>query len=301
MSFKFIASLFIAHIFCFSPLLAKPQLVVYTYGSVASPYGAGPHLKAAFESQNECEIRWVVADTEMMLINRLHLEGTRTRADVILGVSSLDDSLPYDFTPYAKVCLAFIYDEKRIKNPPKSLPEIMDGDLKILLQDPRTSQPGLAFLYWIRTLYGERTPEIWKALQPHILTFTKGWSQAYTLFQQGEGDLVLSYVTSPLFHELKEGKTNFKSCDLSEGNMCFYERASIVNTSPLAREFLKFLTSEEGQEILATEGWVLPLEDIPAAWKNAQTFKDQDYAPTQMPLISYQDLISEWESALRGD
>jgi len=284
-----------------SALMAKPQLVIYTYGSMASPYGAGPHLKAVFEAQNECEIKWVVADTEMMLINRLHLEGKRTRADIILGVSSLDESLDYNFTPYAKVCLAFIYDEKRLPSPPKSLPEIMDGDLKILLEDPRTSQPGIAFLYWVRALYGERTTEMWKALQPHVLTFTKGWSQAYTLFQQGEGDLVLSYVTSPLYHELKEGKTNFKSCDLAEGNMCFYERAAIVNTSPLAVEFMKFLTSEEGQDILATHGWVLPLEGVPAAWKKAHTFKDQDYALTPLPLIKTPDLIEEWESALRGE
>ena len=51
--------------------------------------------------------------------------------------------LPYDYAHFAVV-----YDTRAMPVPPKSLDELVNGDLsqKIVLEDPRTSTPGLGFL-----------------------------------------------------------------------------------------------------------------------------------------------------------
>lgn len=105
--------------------------------------------------------------------------------------------MPYDYGHFA-----VIYDTQTMKNPPKSLKELVDGDAsqKIVLEDPRTSTPGLGFPFWMRSVYGDQTPEAWKTLQKRILTVTPGWSEAYGLFTKGEAPMVLSYVTSPAYH-----------------------------------------------------------------------------------------------------
>ena len=36
------------------------------------------------------------------------------------------------------------------------------------------------------------------------MTVTKGWSEAYGLFLEGEADMVLSYTTSPAYHLIAE-------------------------------------------------------------------------------------------------
>ena len=51
-----------------------------------------------------------------------------------------------------------------------------------MIEDPRTSTPGLGLLLWVRELYGDRAPEAWQKLKPRILTVSKGWSEAYGLF-----------------------------------------------------------------------------------------------------------------------
>lgn len=46
-------------------------------------------------------------------------------------------------------------------------------------------------------MYGDKAPAAWQQLAKKTVTVTKGWSEAYGLFLKGEGDLVLSYTTSP--------------------------------------------------------------------------------------------------------
>ena len=62
----------------------------------------------------------------------------------------------------------------------------------------------MGLLLWIKSVYGDKAIDYWRELQPKILTVTKGWSEAYALFLDGEADMVLSYTTSPAYHLIAE-------------------------------------------------------------------------------------------------
>lgn len=303
-----------AHPECFS----KPTLRVYTYSAMASKYGSGPSLKEGFEKQCNCHLQWVPFDTGIILLNRLKWEGAKSKADVVLGIESViaqealglnlfeDLNQPKTFgqsqlIPYSRISLAFIYDQDRVANPPSSFDELIEGSYKLILQDPRTSLSGTAMVAWIRLLYGEKSPEIWEKIKPNILTFTRSWSEAYTLFRRGEGDLVLSYMSSPIYHEVKEGKTNYQATVFQEGNLTLYEMGGVLKVSQqkeLGRDFIRFLRSPEGQDILATEGWQYPLEGRPNEWRDLVTYREP-HSP-QHDLNSFERVkwIREWEESL---
>src|SRR5690606_28281855 len=112
-----------------------------------------------------------------------------------------DTFLPFDWSE-----MAFIYDTTRLPEPPASFEALLDApeDLKIIIQDPRASASGLGLLLWVEAVFGDRAEEAWQKLAPHVLTVTKGWSEAYGLFTDGEADMVLSYTTSPAYHIMVE-------------------------------------------------------------------------------------------------
>ena len=68
----------------------KPSLTVYTYASFVSDWGPGPLIEPAFEAHCRCDLKFVGVEDGAALLGRLKLEGTRSSADVILG---LDTSL----------------------------------------------------------------------------------------------------------------------------------------------------------------------------------------------------------------
>ena len=68
---------------------------------------------------------------------------------------------------------------------------------KIVIEDPRTSTPGLGLLLWMKSVYGNEAPAAWAKLKDRVLTVTPGWSEAYGLFHQGRGadGALLHHVT----------------------------------------------------------------------------------------------------------
>lgn len=266
----------------------KPKLTVYSYKSFTGKYGPGKTVKARFEAECGCELEWVAADDTGALAGRLKLEGEATKADVVLGLDmnladearatglfaphgqSLDGlSLPVawsdrEFIPFDYGHLAFIYDETRLKTPPASLKELVDNAAgpKLVIQDPRTSAPGLGFLLWMRKVYGSEADAAWARLRPRVVTFTKGWSEAYELFLKGEADMVMSYVTSPAYHIGVEKETRYKAAAFAEGHYLHVEIAGMTRTSKqpeLARRFLAFVLSPAFQDAMPEGNWMMPV------------------------------------------
>jgi len=270
-----------------APLSAKPTLTVYTYESFTADWGPGPAVKKSFEQTCACTLKWVAIADGVALLNRLKLEGAKTRADIVLGldtnliieakatglfaesginppaskISTLwSDStfIAYDYAPFA-----VIWDREKMKNPPTSLKQLVEGpaDQKIILQDPRTSTPGLGFLIWMKTVYGDKASEAWQKLSKRILTVTPGWSEAYSLFTKGEAPMVLSYVTSPAYHLIAEKTDRYAAAKFSEGHYLQIEVAGLIKNSPhkdLARKFLKFMLSPGFQDHIPTKNWMFP-------------------------------------------
>lgn len=85
---------------------------------------------------------------------------------------------------------------------PTNLADLIDPLYKGLLvvQDPATSSPGLAFLLATIARYGDEWPAYWQALRDNDVQISGSWSDAYFgAFSQAGGDrpLVVSYATSP--------------------------------------------------------------------------------------------------------
>jgi ABC transporter periplasmic binding protein, thiB subfamily len=158
------------------------KLTIYTYDSFVSEWGPGPIIKEKFEKNFNIELEFVAVDSAATLLNKIILEGSSTKADIVLGLDmNLFDAanksnlflkhdiqninnqiklpLKWDsenFVPYNYGYFAFVYNNKKLKNPPLSMYELINTtDAKIVIQDPRTSTPGLGLLTWMKALYGD--------------------------------------------------------------------------------------------------------------------------------------------------
>ncbi len=290
-----------------SSLHGKEKLTVYTHAAfVSSSYGPGLPLKEAFEKICDCEVQYVVLDTIPLVINRVNFEGEKTKADVILGLEDigLDASQVDALVPYASHCLAFVYDSSKIPNPPKNLDELIDSPYPIILQDPRSSITGLGFLVWMKKVYGDNATQKWKILASHVLTFTKGWTEAYALFKQGVAPIVFSYTTDSLFNELEIGKPHLKALFFPEGHLCSNIYAGRIKTTQHAQltdQFLSFLLSTEAQHLIALHGWIYPKGEMPESWFKAKNYFPQPHwiSYTSQEVKDFQkSWIQEWVEGL---
>ena len=76
------------------------------------------------------------------------------------GIESPQLDLPIEwqddlFLPFDWGYFAFVYDKTKVETPPTSFEELADSDLSILIQDPRSSTPGLGLVLWVKAVYGE--------------------------------------------------------------------------------------------------------------------------------------------------
>lgn len=269
------------------PAAAEGKLTVYTYESFTAEWGPGPQVKKAFEAECACEVDFVSVADGVALLNRVKLEGAATKADIVLGLdtnltaeakatglfaphSSAGENVkvPGDwkddtFVPYDYSYFAVVYDTEKLKNPPKSLKELVEGDpeQKIAIQDPRTSTPGLGLLLWVKSVYGDKAPEAWAKLKGRVLTVTPGWSEAYGLFTKGEAPMVLSYTTSPAYHMVADKTERYQAASFEEGHYLQIEVAGITTTgakNPLAEKFMAFMTGPGFQDVIPETNWMLP-------------------------------------------
>jgi thiamine transport system substrate-binding protein len=265
----------------------QPVLTVYTYNSFISDWGPGPQVKKAFEAECACRLDFVGVEDGVVLLSRLRLEGASSQADVVLGLDTnltaeaaatglfaepgLDLSalrLPIawqdkHFVPYDFGYFAFVYDKTRLPKPPQSFADLVEGGAtdKMLIEDPRSSTPGLGLLLWVKQIYGDKAPEIWRRLRPRILTVSKSWDEAYGLFLKGEAPMVLSYTTSPAYHIIAEKKTQYAADDFPEGHYLQVEVAGLTAHAPhpaLARKFLQFMLSAKFQDVIPETNWMYP-------------------------------------------
>lgn len=272
---------------CASTAEAEGSLTVYTYESFTSEWGPGPKVEKAFEAECACDLKFVSVADGVAVLNRVKLEGAGTEADVVLGLDTnltaeakatglfapagIDQSsvsVPggwrdETFVPFDYGYFAVVYDTQSVPNPPKSLAELVDGDpkVKIVLQDPRTSTPGLGLVLWVKSVYGDKAADAWEKLKRRVLTVTPGWSEAYGLFTKGEAQMVLSYTTSPAYHMVAEKSERYQAAAFAEGHYLQIEVAGITAKgakNPLAAEFLAFMTGPKFQDVIPETNWMFP-------------------------------------------
>lgn len=312
------------------PAAAKDTLTIYTYEGFTSDWGTGPQVEKAFEAECGCDLRFVASTDGVAMLNRVKLEGSATRADIVLGLDtnltaeakatglfvphgpvsgvevpggwSDDTFVPFDYSHFAVV-----YDSEKLKNPPRSMKELVEGDAsqKIIIQDPRTATPGLGLLLWVKAIYGDKAAEAWAKLKDRVLTVTPGWSESYSLFTKGEAPMVLSYTTSPAYHMIAEKTGRYKAASFTEGHYIQIEVAGITTTgakNPLSEKFMTFMTGPGFQDLIPETNWMYPAGRTD---KPLDPAFDKMVKPAKTLMFSSEEVaehrnqwIDEWLSAM---
>lgn len=312
-----------------SAFAAENTLTIYTYDSFAADWGPGPKIEQAFEAKCGCDVNFVALDDGVSILNRLRLEGGNSKADIVLGldnnlmaeakktglltehnVDTANTVLPNGwsdttFVPYDYGYFAFVYNTEKLANPPKSMKELVEtrDDLKVIYQDPRTSTPGQGLMLWMKSIYGDDVTQAWQKLASKTVTVTKGWSEAYSMFLNGESDLVLSYTTSPAYHLIAENDSKFATANFAEGHYMQVEVAAKVKgakNSELADQFMNFILSDEFQSAMPTGNWMYPVTDVELP-KGFETLsvpnKSLSFSADEVAKMR-KSWIREWQSAL---
>ena len=319
-------SLFAGLFLATTTVAETPVLTIYTYDSFVSDWGPGPAVEAAFEATCGCDLQMVGTGDGAALLARLKLEGSRTDADIVMGLDTnltaaaadtglfdpisvtanyavpggWDDPL---FVPFDWGYFAFVQNVGL--QSPKNFRALADSDLKIVIQDPRSSTPGLGLLMWVKAAYGNDAADIWADLSDNIVTVTAGWSEAYGMFLEGEADMVLSYTTSPAYHTIAEGDASKSFAVFDEGHYMQIEVAGKLassDQSALADQFLQFMVSDTFQSIIPTTNWMFPAvtpaaglpEKFPKALSAAQSliFSPREAADLRNAALA------EWQAVL---
>ena len=318
---------FAAGVLSVSAALAEtPELTVYTYDSFVSDWGPGPAIEAAFEATCGCDLKLIGAGDGAALLARVRLEAARSEADVVLGLDTnltaaaagtglfaphaVDKAfdLPVAwrdplFVPYDWGYFAFVHNADMAA--PSSFRALADSDLKIIIQDPRSSTPGLGLLMWVKAAYGADAPAIWAGLADNVVTVTKGWSEAYGLFLDGEADMVLSYTTSPAYHLIAEGDAGKAAALFEEGHYLQIEVAgklAATDQSELADRFLDFMVSNAFQSVIPTTNWmypaVTPEEGLPEGFDTLAQPGKALLVPAEQAEAIRDEALAEWLAAL---
>ena len=309
--------------------LKAEKLTIYTYDSFVSEWGPGPIIEKKFEEIYQVDLDLIAVDSASTLLNKVILERSNTKADIVLGLdmnlfdaaeqsdlfsnhflTNLNDRiiLPINwnsklFVPYSYGYFAFVYNNKKLKNPPVSMDELINlTDARIVIQDPRTSTPGLGLLTWMKALYGDRTEKQWSKLNKKIISVTKGWTDAYyNFFMTGEADIVLSYSTSPAAHIMFEDNYDISAAIFDEGNYLSIEFAGILKSSKnkkMANNFLNFMISKDFQSIIPSTNIMYPVKNInlPEAYDHLEIPKVIHLEPKDISEKK-EEWINEWLNA----
>ena len=309
------------------------DLTIYTYSSFNSKWGPGPQVFPLFEKKCSCKLKIVALEDTGQLLTRALLEKERPKADILLGLNDthlaklkeLDIFASYTGQHYQKLAkklqldkkqrfipfdyghLAFIYDSKKIKNPPKSLEDLTHKRFKdsIVIESASTSAPGLSFLYWTLQAYTEDDfLNYWQRLSDNILSITSNWSSAYGMFTKGETPIVLSYVTSAAYHLTEDANTRYRAAIFAEGHYPQIEFATILQSTKnpaLAQSFIDFMLSESFQNIIPTANWMYPAisyQDLPEAFITSSPVKTLPLLQEAKPQKTKQ-WLKLWSAQIR--
>ncbi len=280
-------------------LAAKPvTLRVLTHSSFDLP----KEELARFEQDAGVKLQLVKAGDAGEMTNKLILTKARPIADVVYGIDNtlLPRALaagviePYTgpaaqrpagaaleagVVPVDYGFVTLNIDKAWFAKSGLALPASLDDLAKpayrklLVVQNPATSSPGMAFL--LATIGGlgeEQAFSWWAAMRANGVKVAKGWTEAYyTEFTRNGGTrpIVVSYATSPaaeVFYS-KDKLTESPTANLFLKGGVFRQVegvALVKDGNPAAREaagkFIEFLRSPGVQQSLQTTMWMYPAE-----------------------------------------
>lgn len=320
---------------------AATELVVVTHDSFA----VSEDVLKEFESANNAKVQILKSGDAGAALNKAILAGaSNPPGDVFFGVDNtfLSRALKQDlFEPYkptgadavpdaykldpefrltpidfGDVCLNYDKAWFKTKNiaPPQTLDDLTKAEYKGLLvvENPATSSPGLAFLIATVGAYGDKYLDYWKQLRANDVAISEGWEDAYytqsTWSGKGERPIVVSYATSPAAEVFfSEGKyTEPPTGNVLGDSACFrqIEFAGVFKNAKqpeLARKFVDFMLSPRFQEDIPTQMFVFPVNPnakLPDFYKFAETPANPAKVTADAIDANREQWIKEWTQAV---
>ena len=306
-------------------LAAAPQtLVVMTHDSFA----VSEAVVQQFEQENNAKVEFLKAGDAGEAVNKACLSKDTPLADVFYGVDDTFFSRAIDcgiFQPYRSSSLANVdtalqldpagrllpadfgfvtvnYDKGWFEQNGLAVPQTLEDLTKpeykglLVVENPATSSPGLAFLLTTISVFGEPGYlDFWRTLRANDVLVVDGWSEAYythfTVGSGGQGDrpLVVSYSTSPAadVYFSENAKTEPDSGSMSPPGQTYRQIEFVgilvgAKQRDLAQSFVDFMLGTTFQEDIPLQMFVYPSNNrakLPDLFKQyAQMPKD----PVQM-------------------
>lgn len=311
-----------------------PVVRVFAYSSFTSKWGAGPALKELFEKSCNCKLEYIEGSDSGILLQRLKIEGESLGADVVVGLDQFDiskaateqtwkkvsidsfDTYPHVkpsfkngyFIPYDWGVLTFISRKNELEKYPENLDQLLEKAYfrKVALQDPRTSSPGMQFLYWVLKIKGEEEGfKFIEKMNEQVHSYSPSWSTSYGLFTNKQASLVYSYTTSSLYHLIEEKNADYFPLKLTDKLAAQYEFVgvpSFCRNCELAEKFVNTMLSAEGQKILMTKNYMMPVrQGVAEPTQFAEALETGEILPYEvLPNEEVDRLLKVWTDLRRG-
>lgn len=257
---------------------------------------------ARFEAEHNCTVRFLQGGDAGLTLNQAILTKHAPLADVLFGVDNtfLSRALKEDlFEPYRSPALARVRPELVLDpehrvtpidfgdvclnydrawfaaqgmTPPQDIMDLMRPEYARLLvvENPATSSPGLAFLLTTIARFGEDEAfAFWEKLKAGGVLVRPGWKDAYwgdfTAASKGQRPIVVSYATSPAAEVYfgKNATAEAPTAAVLTPGAAFrqVEFAGILKGTKhpeLARRWIDFMLSDAFQEDIPLQMFVFP-------------------------------------------
>lgn len=327
-----------------SPTASTPpkatEVAVVTHDS----FSVSKELIAQFEKESGYTVKFVSPGDAGTVVNQLVLTKDAPLGDVVFGVDNTFAGRAISegvLTPYEARAIpvadavSLQADDKNSLTPidygdvcvnadkawfaakglaiPATLDDLVKPEYKDLLvvQNPASSSPGLAFLAATVGAKGDGWLNYWAQLKDNGVKVAKGWTEAYSVeFSAGEGKgrypLVVSYSTSPAF-TTNDAKTESSTVALL--GTCFrqVEYAGVIagaKNEHGAQRFIEFMLSPEVQADIPGQMYMYPAvkqTSLPQDWVAFAPLSDDPIrVPVSQISAERETWIKDWTAKVIG-
>ena len=313
----------------------KPtDVVLVTHDSFA----ISPGVKKAFEQESGLKLRILKGGDTGEVVTKALLTAGNPEGDVLFGVDNnllartLEGDVfePYESPGLAKVDAEYLLDPLhrvtpidhgevclnvdktwyagRSLAPPSSVSDLVESRYRgqLVVENPATSTPGLAFLLATVAKYGDPGwQEYWRKLRANGVLVVDGWEEAYTARfsgasgSHGDRPLVVSYASSPPAEVIfrtprpKEAPTGVVE------DSCFrqVELAGVLRgaqNADGARKLIDFMLSKRFQEDVPLSMFVFPVNREAVLPPEFVKFAVVPKSPLELPPAEIEASRERW-------
>jgi thiamine transport system substrate-binding protein len=310
--------------------ISVPELKVMTHDS----FSVNAALMKRFEDENGVKVSFIKSGDTGALLNRAILTSASPEADVLYGIdntylsraldagifepfqSATTDLVPKEFiiepdhlvipVDFGDVCINYdrVYLLSHALEAPITLEAFTSPHYRNLLvvENPATSSPGLAFLLTTIALYGdEGYLDYWRGLKSNGVVVVNDWSTAYyTNFSGSSGKgmqpFVVSYNTSPAaeVYFAADPRAEPPTAAITAPSTCFRQIEFVgilmgTRQKDLAGRFIDFMLNVPFQEDMPLQMFVFPVNPnagLPDTYNTVISLPDQ-------PVMLAPEIISD--------